>query len=53
MKITSLTDKRKEKLMNEMVMLPVYESIHLNDEGELVGKLVDYKEIPKYMLKED
>lgn len=53
MKITSLAKKRKQKAMNKMIVLPVYESIHLNSEGELIGKLVDYKEIPKYMLKED
>lgn len=50
MKITSLDDKRKRKAMGEMIVLPVFESIRVNDDGELVGKLVDYEEIPKYYL---
>ncbi|MFD1450887.1 hypothetical protein [Oceanobacillus sojae] len=53
MKVTSLVDKRKQKAMNEMVVLPVYEAIHFNEDGELIGKLVDYKEIPRYILRED
>lgn len=53
MKVTSLADKRKQKAMNEIVMLPVYESIHLNYDGKLIGKLVDYKEIPKYYLMDE
>lgn len=52
MKITSLEDKRRQKLMKEMVALPVYESIQMNDDGELIGKLVDYKEIPKYYFRD-
>ncbi len=53
MKITSLEEKRKQKDMEEMIMLPVYESIHLNKEGELIGKLVDYKKLPKYYLLDE
>ncbi|CEI81249.1 hypothetical protein BN997_01067 [Oceanobacillus oncorhynchi] len=53
MKITSLEAKRKQKAMEEIVVLPVYDSIRVNDEGELVGEIVAYKEVPKYMLEED
>ncbi|WP_339233921.1 hypothetical protein [Oceanobacillus sp. FSL W7-1281] len=53
MKITSLEEKRKQKAMEEMVVLPVYDSVYLNDDGELVGEIVAYKEVPKYFLEED
>lgn len=53
MKITSLEEKRKQKAMEEMVVLPVYDSVYFNDDGELVGEIVAYKEVPKYMLEED
>ncbi len=53
MKVTSLADKRRQKAMEEMAVLPVYESIHFNEDGELIGKLVDFKEIPKYYLMDE
>lgn len=52
MKITSLEVKRKQKAMEEMVVLPVYDSIYLNDDGELVGEIVAYKEVPKHFLED-
>lgn len=52
MKITSLEDKRKQKAMEEIVVLPVYDSIYLNDDGELVGEIVAYKEVPKHFLED-
>ncbi|GIO23923.1 hypothetical protein [Oceanobacillus sp. J11TS1] len=53
MKITSLEEKRRQKAMSEMVKLPVYDSIYLNDDGQVMGKLVDYKEIPRYYLENE
>ncbi|GIO25295.1 hypothetical protein [Oceanobacillus sp. J11TS1] len=51
MRITSLEDKRKQKAMKETVKLPIYESIHRNEEGELIGKLVDYAEVPRWYIE--
>ncbi len=39
--------------MEEIVVLPVYDSIRVNDDGELVGEIVAFKEVPKYFLEED
>lgn len=52
MKIISLEEKRIQKAMEEMVVLPVYDSIFINDNGELVGEIVAYKEMPKYLLED-
>lgn len=49
MNVTSLANKRKQKAMKEMVMLPVYDSILINDNGEwLVICLITkkYRNIP-------
>ncbi|WP_157037106.1 hypothetical protein [Oceanobacillus jeddahense] len=53
MKITSLEEKRKQKDMEDVAVLPVYDSIYFNDEGELVGEIVAYKEVPKYFLEDE
>ncbi|WP_193065337.1 hypothetical protein [Oceanobacillus oncorhynchi] len=52
MKITSLEEKRKQKAMEEMVVLPVYDSIYFDEDGELVGEIVAFKEVPKYLLED-
>ncbi len=35
--------------MEEMAVLPVYESVHFNEDGDLIG----IKEIPKYYLMDE
>ncbi|WP_343770734.1 hypothetical protein [Oceanobacillus oncorhynchi] len=53
MKITSLEANRKQKAMERMVVLPVYDSVYLDDNGEFVGEIVAYKEVPKYFLEDE
>ncbi len=52
MKITSLEEKRKQKALEGTAVLPVYDSIYLNEDGELVGEIVAYKEVPKHFLED-
>ncbi|SES94127.1 hypothetical protein SAMN05216389_103268 [Oceanobacillus limi] len=49
MKIISLETKRKQK--DSKLKIPVYEKLHLDENGEVRGKLVDYIEIPKEIVK--
>ncbi|MFD1066636.1 hypothetical protein [Oceanobacillus locisalsi] len=53
MKITSLEEKKKQKAMEDMAVLPVYNSVWVNNDGELDGDLIAYKEVPKYFLEDD
>ncbi|GAA0344236.1 hypothetical protein GCM10008931_39450 [Oceanobacillus oncorhynchi subsp. oncorhynchi] len=53
LKITSLEANRKQKAMERMVVLPVYDSVYLDDNGEFVGEIVAYKEVPKYFLEDE
>lgn len=39
--------------MEGMVVLPVYDSVYLDDKGEFVGEIVAYKEVPKYFLEDE
>lgn len=53
MSVVLLEKKRREKKTKNIVSIPVYEKLCLNDKGELVGHVIDYVDLPKEIVKQE
>lgn len=53
MSVVLFEKKRREKKTKEIVSLPVFEKLCLNDKGELVGHVIDYVDLPKRVVREE
>ncbi|GAQ17980.1 S-adenosylmethionine synthetase [Oceanobacillus picturae] len=52
MSIISFEEKRREKNAKQILSIPVYENLCINDKGELIGNVIDYVDMPKELIKE-
>ncbi|MBS7427988.1 MULTISPECIES: hypothetical protein [unclassified Virgibacillus] len=53
MKVISLEHKRRKKKAEEIVKVPLYDKVFIDENGKLTGNIIDYIDKPNHWLEEE